>query len=64
VSQSKIKDKTFVKYFTKEYFDLDKDFIVPYELAKDFNFESAIVIPKGKYAINEEDGKIVVRFKI
>jgi len=64
VSQSKIKDKAFIKYFTKENFELDKDYTLPSEIARELNCAENTTIPKGKYPINEENGKIVVRFKI
>ena len=64
ISQSKIKDKTFIKYFTKEHFEIDRDVIISYEIARELNLPAAILIPKGKYPINEEHGKIVVRFKV
>lgn len=64
VSESKIKDKAFIKYFTKEHFDLDKDFAVTDEIAEALDCPKGTIIPKGKYPINEESGKIVVRFKL
>ena len=64
VSQSKIKDKAFIKYFTKEYFELDSDFAVPHDIVHELNSGANTIIPKGKYPINEENGKIVVRFKL
>lgn len=64
ISQSKLKDKVFIKYFTKEYFTLDKDFYIYNELAAELGAPANSVIPQGKYPISEEHGKIVVRFKL
>lgn len=64
VSESKIKDKAFIKYFTKEYFDIDKDFLISEDMANALGCPIGTVIPKGKYPIHEENGKIVVRFRI
>lgn len=63
VSQHKIKDKAFIKYFTKQYFELDKDFLISDELATALDCPQGTIIPQGKYPINEENGKIVVRMK-
>lgn len=63
VSQSKIKDKAFIKYFTKQNFELDKDYTLPQDIAQELNCGTNLTIPKGNYPINEENGKIVVRFK-
>jgi len=63
VSQSKINDHAFIKYFTKEYFELDRDFGVSGEVATRLGCPNGTLLPKGKYSINEEGGKIVVRFK-
>jgi len=64
VSQSKIKDKAFIKYFTKENFELEKDFTLPHDITHELNCGANATILKGKYPINEENGKIVVRFRI
>ena len=64
VSQSKIKDKAFIKYFTKENFELDQSYTIPNDLAISIGCQENTIIPKGKYPINEENGKIVVRFKL
>lgn len=64
VSQNKIKDKAFIKYFTKENFELDKDYSLPHDIIHELNCGANATIPKGKYPINEENGKIVVRFKM
>jgi hypothetical protein len=64
VSESKIKDKAYIKYFTKENFELEKDFTISDELAIALDCPKGSVLPKGKYPINEEHGKIIVRFNI
>lgn len=64
VSQHKIKDKAFIKYFTKEYFELDKNYTLPNDIANSIGCPEGTTIEKGKYPINEENGKIVVRFRI
>jgi hypothetical protein len=64
VTEHKINDKAFIKYFTKEYFDLDKDFVINETMAEAIGCPPGTVIEKGKYPINEEGGKIVVRFKL
>lgn len=64
VSQNKIKDKAFVKYFTKEYFELDKNYTLPSDIVNSLGCPEETTIEKGKYPINEEDGRIVVRFKL
>jgi hypothetical protein len=63
VTEHKIKDKAFIKYFTKEHFDLDKDYVISDEMAQAIGCPQGTIIEKGKYPINEESGKIVVRFK-
>jgi hypothetical protein len=63
VTEHKIKDKAFIKYFTKESFDLDKDYAITDEMAEAIGCPQGMIIEKGKYPINEDSGKIVVRFK-
>lgn len=63
VSESKLKDKVFIRYFTKEYFELEKDFYIYNELADQLGAPANTIIPKGKYLISEDRGKIVVRFE-
>jgi hypothetical protein len=64
VTEHKIKDKAYIKYFTKENFDLDKDFTISDEMAEAIGCPEGTVIKKGDYPINQEGGKIVVRFKL
>jgi len=64
VSQNKINDKAFIKYFTKEKFELDKHVEISDEVTALLDCPKNTTIPKGKYPINEENGKIVIRFKI
>lgn len=64
VAEHKIKDKAYIKYFTKPNFDLEKDFTISDEIAEAIGCPQGTVIEKGKYPINEENGKIVVRFKL
>lgn len=64
VAEKKINDKAYIKYFTKENFDLDKDFSISDELAAVLECPKGTVLSKGKYPINEENGKIVIRFKL
>ena len=62
VSQKEIQDASFVRYFTKEHFVLAKDYTLPEELCTQLELKEGYTIPKGKYEISEEDGKILVRF--
>jgi hypothetical protein len=58
VSESKIKDKAFIKYFTKENFEPEKDFAISDEVAEALKCPKGTILQKGKYPINEENGKI------
>lgn len=64
VSQNKISDKAFIKFFTKENFELEKDYALPYPIRTELGFLDQVIIKAGKYPILEEHGKIVVRFKV
>lgn len=63
VSEHKIGDKAFIKYFTKENFELEKPFTLSDDVCEALACPQGTIIPSGKYPINEENGKIVVRFK-
>lgn len=64
VSQSKIKDKAFIKYFTKETFEVEKTYTLSEDVASSLGCPIGTFIPTGKYPISEENGKIVVRIKV
>ena len=64
VSEKKMPDQVFVKFFTTDHFTLPQDVILAEPIAKSLGYNAALTIPKGKYAITEQDGKIVVRFYI
>lgn len=61
VTQNKIKDKAFIKYFTKENFELEKDYTLSDDIAESINCPKGTVLRRGKYPINEENGKIIVK---
>lgn len=64
VSQKKLKDNIYVKYFTTEHFRLDKDFSIPNDVADAIGCPQGLFLSAGKYPIYEEGGKIVVKIRL
>lgn len=63
VSTNKIQDKAFVKFFTKTHFEIDLDVPILDDIALAIACPKGTVIVKGSYPIDEQNGKIILRFK-
>jgi hypothetical protein len=62
-NEKEMKDGVFLKYFTKESFEVYEDYPLPKEIAEKIGFPNGYTIQKGKYSIHELPTGIVLYIK-
>jgi hypothetical protein len=62
-SEKEMKDGVFLKYFTKEYFEIYEDYPLPKEIAEKIGYPNGYTLQKGKYNIHEIPTGIVLYIK-
>ena len=62
ISENKIPDKIFLKYFTTDFFIIKEDVVISKSLTNEFGYSNGYTIKKGKYKIYEDIDRIIIKF--